>query len=116
MLAQVERDQNLLTLPAGELRQLQLIFDGHGWTSKSGAVRFVLRCTQTTKDHNSDRNARTPIFIVGDDTAVRRNGSCHKALGNGVIGGADEDGGDRRAGGRRARRCSTTDPMFLRKH
>jgi hypothetical protein len=67
LLRQLEYDGNLLVLPPGVLRTLQIIFDGHGWTSRSGAVRFVLRCTDTERDHNATRNARNPIFALGSD-------------------------------------------------
>ena len=67
LFQQLERDGNLLELPAGVLRSLQIIFDGHGWTSRTGAVRFVLRCPQTLRDHNATRNARNPIFALGSD-------------------------------------------------
>ena len=67
LLGQLERQGNILELPAGVLRELQLIFDGHGWHSRAGAVRFVLRCPQTRLDHNATRNARTPIFALGSD-------------------------------------------------
>ena len=67
LLMQLERDGNLLHLPAGALRVLQLIFDGHGWNSRVGACRFVLRCTHTMRDHNATRNARNPIFALGSD-------------------------------------------------
>eukprot|EP00966_Prymnesium_polylepis_P284235 6566102-Prymnesium_polylepis.1 len=40
LLRQLEYDGNLLVLPPGVLRTLQIIFDGHGWTSRAGAVRF----------------------------------------------------------------------------
>ena len=42
-LKQLERDANIAPLLDGTKRVLQIIFDGHGWTSSSGAVRFVLR-------------------------------------------------------------------------
>ena len=67
LLVQLEGDRNLLSLPTGVLRTLQLIFDGHGWNSRTGAVRFVLRCTQTEHDHNATRNARNPVFALGSD-------------------------------------------------
>ena len=67
LLLQLEHDKNLLELPAGTLRVLQLIFDGHGWLSRCGAVRFTLRCVDTIEDHNSTRNARDPIFALGTD-------------------------------------------------
>lgn len=67
LLEQLERDGNLVELPVGAIRNLQIIFDGHGWNSRTGAVRFVLRCTQTLRDHNATRNARTPIFALGSD-------------------------------------------------
>ena len=67
LLIQLEQDHNLLPLPAGVLRTMQIIFDGHGWSSRTGAVRFVLRCTQTEHDHNATRNARNPIFALGTD-------------------------------------------------
>jgi hypothetical protein len=67
ILKQLECDNNILTLPADVMRTFQFIFDGHGWNSRTGAVRFVLRCTQTKRDHNSTRNARDPIFFLGDD-------------------------------------------------
>lgn len=67
LLLQLERDQNLLELPDGEMLVLQLIFDGHGWHTRCGAVRFTLRCPLTLEDHNSTRNARDPIFALGTD-------------------------------------------------
>ena len=53
LLLQLERQNNLIELPAGTLRTPQLIFDGHGWCSRAGAVRFVLRCTQTARGHTT---------------------------------------------------------------
>ena len=67
LLTQLEFDKNLLELPEGVLRVMQLIFDGHGWTSRCGTVRFTLRCVHTIEDHNSTRNARDPIFALGTD-------------------------------------------------
>ena len=67
LLNQLARDNNLLKLPPGELRVLQLIFDGHGWSSRCGAVRFTLRCVHTVEDHNATRNANDPIFALGQD-------------------------------------------------
>ena len=67
LLGQLERQSNILELPACVLRELQLIFDGHGWCSRAGAVRFVLRCPQTRRDHNATHNARNPIFALGSD-------------------------------------------------
>ena len=67
LLAMLERDVNILTLPPGVKRVLQLIFDGHGFLSRSGAVRFTLRSPHTKHDHNSTRNARDPIFFIGTD-------------------------------------------------
>ena len=67
LLTQLERDANLAPLLNTTMRRLQIIFDGHGWTSKSGAVRFVLRSPHTLRDHNATRNARDPIFFIGDD-------------------------------------------------
>jgi hypothetical protein len=46
---------------------LQIIYDGHGFTSASGAVRFVLRSPHTKRDHNATRNAFDPIFFIGTD-------------------------------------------------
>ena len=67
VLAQLAKDKNLLTLPSGELRVLQLIFDGHGFISRCGAVRFLVRSPHTIRDHNIRRNARDPIFFMGED-------------------------------------------------
>ena len=67
LLLQLEADENLLKLPAGALRVLQLIFDGHGWSSRCGAVRFTLRCVHTIEGHNDTRNARDPMFALGTD-------------------------------------------------
>ena len=50
-------DNNLLALPQGSaadalgllsLRALQLMFDGHGWSSRGGVCRFLLRTPHTT--------------------------------------------------------------------
>jgi hypothetical protein len=67
LLRQLDHDANIAPLVNRELRVLQLIFDGHGWTSGKGAVRFVLRSPHTLRDHNATRNARDPIFFIGDD-------------------------------------------------
>ena len=67
LLEQLERDKNLLQLPEGAKRVLQLIYDGHGFTGRIGAVRFVLRCPQTDHNHNIRRNGRDPIFLLGTD-------------------------------------------------
>lgn len=67
LLAQLERHQNLIELPQDQLLTFQFIFDGHGWSSTSGAVRFVLRCVNTARDHNSPFNSRDPIFFLGAD-------------------------------------------------
>ena len=67
LLNQLAKDDNLLPLPAQFRRVLQLIYDGHGFTSAAGAVRFVLRCPHTKRDHNATRNAYDPIFFIGTD-------------------------------------------------
>ena len=38
---------NLRDLKPGELRVLQLMFDAHGWTSRAGLTRFVIRTPHT---------------------------------------------------------------------
>ena len=76
LLKQLDRDANLLPLLNGTLRVLQIIFDGHGWSSKSGAVRFVLRSPHTIRDHNATRNSRDPIFYIGCD----KHASLEKAV------------------------------------
>ena len=67
LLGMLAGDDNLIALPAGEMRVLQLIYDGHGFTSASGAVRFTLRSPHTKRDHNATRNAFDPIFFIGTD-------------------------------------------------
>ena len=67
LLSLLEGDSNMLVLPPSVKRALQLIFDGHGFLSRSGAVRFTLRSPHTIKDHNATRNARDPIFFIGTD-------------------------------------------------
>ena len=67
LLTDLEYDKNLLVLPPGSLRVMQVIFDGHGWTSKAGACRFTLRCVHTERDHNATRNAVDPMFMIGSD-------------------------------------------------
>ena len=82
VLAQASRDNNLLDLPLGWLRNIQIIFDQHGWTAKTGAVRFVTRCTQLVTNHNDPRNSRDPIFYLGEDKtqhllrAIAIGGDC----------------------------------------
>ena len=44
VLAQLAKDKNLLTLPSGELRVLQLIFDGHGFVTPMDMVDAKLQC------------------------------------------------------------------------
>jgi hypothetical protein len=67
LLTMLEKDSNMLVLPPSVKRVLQLIFDGHGFLSRSGAVRFSVRSPHTIKDHNATRNARDPIFFIGTD-------------------------------------------------
>ena len=47
LLAMLEGDDNLLVLPPSVRRVMQLIFDGHGFLSRSGAVRFTVRSPHT---------------------------------------------------------------------
>ena len=61
---------------------LQLIYDGHGFTSASGAARFCLRSPHTKRSHNATRNAFDPIFFLGSDKHLY----LEKAV---AIGGAD---------------------------
>ena len=82
ILTALEKDANILVLPPSVRRVLQLIFDGHGFLSRSGAVRFTLRSPHTKRDHNSTRNARDPIFFIGTD----KHAYLEKAL---RIGGPD---------------------------
>ena len=76
VLGQLAQDGNLLQLPPGHNWGLQLIFDGHGFTSRIGALRFVLRCTHSITDHNTRRCGRDPIFIMGTD----KHGDLEKAV------------------------------------
>ena len=80
LLVQLTAHSNLLTLPAGVLRTLQLR------SSRCGAVRFVLRCVDTCGDHNATCNARDPCFFLGTD----KHASLWRAMGVG-----DADGPDR---------------------
>jgi len=52
------------------------MLNGHGFTSRIGALRFVLRCTHSITDHNARRNGRDPIFIMGTD----KHGDLDKAV------------------------------------
>ena len=51
----------MLVLPPSVQRVLQLIFDGHGFLSRSGAVRSP----HSIRDHNATRYARDPLFFIG---------------------------------------------------
>ena len=67
VIAQAAGDDNLRPVKVGLSRRLQMIFDAHGWTSASGATRFMLRCPDTKEQHNSTRYARDVSFYVGRD-------------------------------------------------
>eukprot|EP00966_Prymnesium_polylepis_P326118 7382047-Prymnesium_polylepis.1 len=67
VLRQAAADCNLRAVPANGLRRLQIIFDAHGWTSASGATRFLLRCPDTLFSHNAWRYGRDQSFYVGKD-------------------------------------------------
>lgn len=92
VLHQAAKDNNLLELPKGEMRELQVIFDGHGWTSRSGATRFLVRTPHTKFDHNSGRYGRDVIFYMGHDKhaflekAIRIGGedSLHSRMYDGL--------------------------------
>eukprot|EP00962_Isochrysis_galbana_P010180 scaffold2821_cov134-Isochrysis_galbana.AAC.2 len=67
VLALAKKKNNLLLLPAGEMRVIQFIYDAHGWNSVSGATRFILRTPQTIVDHNVSEYGEDFIFYVGAD-------------------------------------------------
>ena len=55
-------------------RELQIQFDGLGWTSRVGSMRLIARTPQTKRDHNSTRYARDAVFALGKD----KNEELHK--------------------------------------
>ena len=67
LLAMLAKGNNLIDLPTGQLRVVQLIYDGHGFLSSGGAVRFTLRSPHTKRAHNATCNALDPIFFIGTD-------------------------------------------------
>ena len=58
---------NLRVVQPGELRVLQLMFDAHGWTSRAGLTRFVLRTPDTLRNHNNPMFGQEPIVFLGKD-------------------------------------------------
>jgi hypothetical protein len=82
LLAMLAKGKNLINLPTGQLRVVQLIYDGHGFLSSGGAVRFTLRSPHTKHGHNATGNALDPIFFIGTD----KHAYLEKAV---AIGGDD---------------------------
>jgi len=82
LLAMLAKGNNLIDLPTGQLRVVQLIYDGHGFLSSGGAVRFTLRSPHTQRGHNATGNALDPIFFIGTD----KHAYLEKAV---AIGGDD---------------------------
>lgn len=93
VLQQASRDYNLLPLPEGtrstevqevegvlqrkevpNTREMQIQFDGLGWTSRVGSTRLIARTPQTVRNHNSTRYGRDAVFCLGKD----KNPELHK--------------------------------------
>ena len=55
-------------------RELEVLFDGMGWTSRIGSCRLGARTPQTRTDHNSTRYMRDSHFALGKD----KNEELHK--------------------------------------
>ena len=55
-------------------RELEVLFDGMGWTSRIGSCRLGARTPQTKTDHNSTRYMRDSHFALGKD----KNEELHK--------------------------------------
>ena len=45
----------------------QLLFDQHGWPSRVGMTRWLVRCTNTMRNHNNPRYARNTHTVLGPD-------------------------------------------------
>lgn len=93
VLDQAERDDNLLPIPEGtrseavqevegvlqrvavpNKSEIELMFDGMGWTSRGGSTRLMARTPQTRRSHNATRYARDAVFALGKD----KNEELHK--------------------------------------
>ena len=46
---------------------MQILFDQHGWTSRVGMTRWLVRCTNTVRNHNNPRYARNTHTMLGPD-------------------------------------------------